>query len=156
MLSLLDQNQRPVFVPAGNGAFNAAGILQNVESQQIVGNMQGCPVVTDPNIPTTLNGSQDPIYVMRAEDLWLWETGIRARCFAGNPGRATHGETSSLFVLCFYGWPLPEEHRRDKRFVNAAVHRQLDPRHRRFWVFAPLTWRGLRLASGEAVARRNL
>ena len=79
MLSLLDQNQRPLFVPAGNGAFNAAGILQNVESQQIVGNMQGCPVVTDPNIPTTLNGSQDPIYVMRVEDLWLWETGIRAR-----------------------------------------------------------------------------
>ena len=79
MLSLLDQNQRPLFVPAGNGAFNAAGILQNVESQQIVGNMQRCPVVTDPNIPTTLNGSQDPIYVMRAEDLWLWETGIRAR-----------------------------------------------------------------------------
>ena len=60
---------------------NAAGVLEAVESQQVVGQVQGLPVVTDPNIPINFGGgtNQDPIYVMRAEDLWLWETGIRAR-----------------------------------------------------------------------------
>jgi hypothetical protein len=41
-------------------------------------------VKTNPNIPTTFGaesggGTEDPIYVMRASDLILWESGIRAR-----------------------------------------------------------------------------
>ncbi|MGO9103064.1 MAG: hypothetical protein ACLP9Y_27855, partial [Mycobacterium sp.] len=36
LLSLLDDNQRPLFIPQANGLFNAAGILERVESQQIV------------------------------------------------------------------------------------------------------------------------
>ena len=83
-LSLLDNQQRPLFLPAANNPFNAAGILSDVASQQVVGQMHGLPVVTDPNISTTAGagtaaGTNDNIYVLRASDLVLWESGIRAR-----------------------------------------------------------------------------
>jgi HK97 family phage major capsid protein len=83
-LSLLDGQQRPLFLPAANNPQNAAGILSDVDSQQVVGQMHGLPVVTDPNITTTDGpgtsvGTNDVIYVLRASDLVLWETGIRAR-----------------------------------------------------------------------------
>jgi len=79
-LSLLDGQQRPLVLPNGNMPFNAAGILTDVDSQQVVGNIHGLPVVTDPNIATTSGaGTEDIIYVMRSSDLILWESGIRAR-----------------------------------------------------------------------------
>ena len=72
------------FLPNANNPFNAAGVLQDVASQQVVGTMHGLPVITDPNITTTAgpgtpSGNQDIIYVLRASDLVLWESGIRAR-----------------------------------------------------------------------------
>jgi HK97 family phage major capsid protein len=81
-LSLLDSTQRPLFLPAANGPMNVAGVVTNVASQQVVGQMHGLPVVTDPNIPTTLGGTtgtQDAIFVMRSSDIVLWESGVRAR-----------------------------------------------------------------------------
>jgi HK97 family phage major capsid protein len=78
--SLLDQNQRPLVLPIAGGPFNVAGLLENVDSQQRVGQIQGLPVVTDPNLPTNLGGgTEDPILVLRASDIVLWEGGIRAR-----------------------------------------------------------------------------
>lgn len=79
--SLLDNNDRPLFLPPSQGLFAAAGVLTDVASQQVVGSMLGLPVVTDPNIPTNLGygTNQDYIYVLRASDLVLWESGIRAR-----------------------------------------------------------------------------
>jgi hypothetical protein len=60
---------------------NAAGILTDVDSQQVVGRMHGLPIVTDPNLPVNLGtgNDEDPIFVMRASDLVLFESGIRAR-----------------------------------------------------------------------------
>lgn len=82
-LSLLDGQQRPLFLPAANHPANAAGILERVDSQQVVGQMHGLPVVTDPNIGTTFgggtDGDEDVIYVLRASDLVLWESGVRTR-----------------------------------------------------------------------------
>jgi hypothetical protein len=84
LLSLLDGNGRPLFLPNAQSPFNAGGILTDVDSQQVVGTVQGLPIVTDPNITTTAGsesggGTEDVIYVMRASDLVLWESGIRAR-----------------------------------------------------------------------------
>jgi HK97 family phage major capsid protein len=84
LLSLLDGNQRPLFLPNAQGPFNAGGILTDVASQQVVGTVQGLPIVTDPNITTTAGlesptGTEDVIYVLRASDLVLYESGIRAR-----------------------------------------------------------------------------
>ena len=85
LLSLLDTTNRPLFIPSANGLFNAAGILTDVASQQVVGQIAGLPVVTDPNISTTSGseygtyGDEDAIYILRASDLILWEGSIRAR-----------------------------------------------------------------------------
>jgi hypothetical protein len=85
-LSLLDPNQRPLFLPNAYHPFNPAGILTDVDSQQVVGNIQGLPVITDPNITTTdggtgsgTGGTDDVILVVRSGDIVLWESGIRAR-----------------------------------------------------------------------------
>lgn len=80
-LSLLDGQQRPLFLPSANQPMNAGGILTDVASQQVVGNMHGLPVVTDPNLEINLGESttEDPIYVLRASDIVLWESGVRAR-----------------------------------------------------------------------------
>jgi HK97 family phage major capsid protein len=79
-LAALDGQQRPLVLPNANMPFNAMGILERVDSQQVVGNVHGLPVITDPNIPTNSGaGTEDWIYVMRSSDLILWEGGIRAR-----------------------------------------------------------------------------
>jgi HK97 family phage major capsid protein len=79
-LALLDNQQRPLFLPDANRPWNAAGVLEEVASQQVVGSIQGLPVVTDPNIATNSGaGTEDIVYVLRASDVVLWESGIRAR-----------------------------------------------------------------------------
>jgi len=50
LLAEFDTTGRPLFLPVSNGLFNAAGVLEDVASQQIVGSIQGLPVVTDPNV----------------------------------------------------------------------------------------------------------
>jgi HK97 family phage major capsid protein len=81
LLTLLDTQNRPLFVPDANNPFNAAGVLEEVDSQQVVGRTHGLPIITDPNIATNLGAgtNEDQIFVMRASDLVLWESGIRAR-----------------------------------------------------------------------------
>ncbi len=84
LLAQLDSQHRPLFVPNAQVPFNAAGVQTAVASQQIVGHALGLPIVTDPNISTTNgpfspSGNEDIAYVMRASDLVLWESGIRAR-----------------------------------------------------------------------------
>ena len=52
--------------------------------------MPGLPIVTDPNLPTTLGsesptGTEDPILITRLSDWILWESGIRTCAFAETP-----------------------------------------------------------------------
>jgi hypothetical protein len=84
LLSLLDTNSRPLFVPEATFPMNAAGILENVEPQDVVGRALGLPIITDANISVTNGdeapvGDEDVIYVVRAQDIALYESGIRAR-----------------------------------------------------------------------------
>lgn len=81
--SLLDTTNRPLFLPAQNNPMNAAGIITDVAAEQVVGNMHGLPVITDPNLPTNLGAgtNQDPILIMRATDHILWESGVRTRAY---------------------------------------------------------------------------
>jgi HK97 family phage major capsid protein len=80
LLAQLDQQSRPLFVPEAS-AFNPVGVLENVDSQQVLGRSHGLVVVTDPNLPTNLGAgtNEDCILVMRASDLVLFEGGLRAR-----------------------------------------------------------------------------
>lgn len=80
LTAALDGDQRPLVLPSGRSVNNVA-TLDAVESQQIVGELQGLPVVTDPNIGTTYGagGDEDLAYVQRSSDLLLYESAIRTR-----------------------------------------------------------------------------
>lgn len=80
-LAVFASDDRPLIVQAGAGADNNIAIPGGVVSQQVVGSMHGLPVVTDPNMPTTLGAgtNEDVVHVLRASDLLLFEGGIRAR-----------------------------------------------------------------------------
>jgi HK97 family phage major capsid protein len=96
LLAAADTTGRPLVLPAANSPQNAMGVLSAVASEQVVGQMHGLPVVTDPNIPTTVNTTRDVILIMRASDSILWESGIRTRTYPTPP--ATAGGPSTLGV----------------------------------------------------------
>lgn len=83
-LAAFDTTDRPLVVPSGPGQ-NQIATFGAVASEQVVGQMHGLPVVTDPNLPTdgTVTGTPpdnaDSILVLRASDLWLFESSIRTR-----------------------------------------------------------------------------
>lgn len=89
-LAALDSTDRPLVLPAAGVPQNAMGTLSAQGGEQVVGQMHGLPVITDPNLPTTLGAgtNEDVIHVYRASDLYLYESGIRTRVFPG-PGSAT-------------------------------------------------------------------
>ncbi len=70
-----DSSGRPLVSPSGN-AFNQVADASAVAAQGPAGEMAGLPVYTDANLPTNLGAgtNQDPTLVMRAEDVFLWET----------------------------------------------------------------------------------
>ena len=81
MLAATDSTGRPLVVPQGQGPQNAVGAFSGVVSEQVVGSVQGLPVVTDPSI-SILGGAgtnEDYILVMRASDSYLWESSVRTR-----------------------------------------------------------------------------
>lgn len=79
-LAAVDGNKRPLVVPSGPGV-NAIATHSSVAAEQVVGQMHGLPVVTDPNMPTTLGTgtNEDVIHVLRASDLLLWESPLKSR-----------------------------------------------------------------------------
>ena len=81
LMAASDSNGRPLVVPEAGNPQNAVATLGAVASQQVVGQMHGLPVVTDPNMPTNLGASttEDVIHVLRASDVLLYESGIRSR-----------------------------------------------------------------------------
>jgi HK97 family phage major capsid protein len=105
-VSAVDSSGRPFVVPRAQGPFNALadGSNQN-NTQGIVGEMLGLPVVVDPNLPTNLPDAQgtpandaDNIVVAKFDDCWLWESAIKAEAF-----EQTYAQNLSLF-LRLYGY----------------------------------------------------
>jgi HK97 family phage major capsid protein len=80
-LAAADSTGRPLVTPNAGSPMNNAATLGAVASEQVVGQMHGLPVITDPNMPTTLGTgtNEDVIHVLRASDLLLFESGIRSR-----------------------------------------------------------------------------
>mgnify|MGYP003482212829 FL=1 len=79
-LGALDTTNRPLVVPdamAGVEAFNAMASTGAPVPQGLVGQIQGLPVVIDPNISITLGAgtNQDVIIVTRRSDQLLFEVG---------------------------------------------------------------------------------
>jgi hypothetical protein len=66
------------------------GVLTKVAAERAVGEMAGLPVVTDANIPITINpgvdltsGTQDAIFVGRWSDVFLYEGRTQYRAYPG-------------------------------------------------------------------------
>ncbi|MGW0764656.1 phage major capsid protein [Streptomyces sp. NPDC002676] len=80
-LAASDSAGRPLVVPDAGNPMNAVATLGAVAAEQVVGQMHGLPVVTDPSMPTTLGAgtNEDVIHIVRASDLLLFESGIRSR-----------------------------------------------------------------------------
>lgn len=101
LLAAVDSQNRPLIVPdTAQGAMNALGTQSGVTSQTRVGTIQGLDVYTDPNLPTNLGAgtNQDPIIVMRADDLLLYESTPRSEAF-----RETKADQLSV-LLRFYNY----------------------------------------------------
>jgi hypothetical protein len=83
----LDSNSnRPLLIPAEQGAFQASGrVDQSTDLNAAVGRVQALPVWVDPNVPTTMNGTattggtQDVTVVGKFSDSWLFESTMRLR-----------------------------------------------------------------------------
>jgi len=77
-LASVDGQQRPLVVPDAGQARNAMGTAaENFGEGQLVGMLQGLPVLVDANIPTNLGGgtNEDRIFGVRASDQIIWEEG---------------------------------------------------------------------------------
>lgn len=81
LTAALDDSKRPLVVPSAQFPQNAVASQNGVVSEQVVGSMQGLPIVTDPNIRTNYGAAtnEDAAYVIRASDSTLYESGIRSR-----------------------------------------------------------------------------
>jgi HK97 family phage major capsid protein len=81
LLAASDSTGRPLVVPSAGNPQNVIATLGAVASEQVVGQMHGLPVITDPSLPTTLGDDtdEDVIHVLRASDALLYESGIRSR-----------------------------------------------------------------------------
>jgi HK97 family phage major capsid protein len=79
-LGAVDSSNRPLVLPdaaAANQAFNAMATGTTSVPQGLVGQIQGLPVVIDPNVPITLGAgtNEDIIVVTRRSDQLLFEVG---------------------------------------------------------------------------------
>ena len=98
LTSALDTTGRPLFLPATNGLFNAAGVQGDVVASGLAGVIQGVPVYTSSLVPTDLGAgtNQDPILVFRPEDNILFESTPRAEVF-----RETYANQGSVLVRMY-------------------------------------------------------
>lgn len=102
VLGAVDANARPFVIP--NGAnFNPLGTTGEQNAQGPAGYFGSYPVYTDPNISLTANSAtnQDEIYVLRTDQLWLYESPMQTASFD-----ATYADNASILfrVLGYIGF----------------------------------------------------
>ena len=116
-LTLLDTTERPLFLPATNSPQNAMGVVSAVAIEQVVGQMHGLPVITDPSIGTAYGTgtNEDLVYVLRASDVVLWESPIRTRVLPETLSGTLTVRLQVYGYLAFSAGRLPEVHRGNHR-----------------------------------------
>jgi len=107
ILGSVDSSARPLVVPSGP-QFNGLGNADSPVAQGFAGTFGGYNVYTDPNISTAANSAtnQDEIYVLRADELWLYESAVQAASFD-----ATYADNASvLFRVLGYMAFIPNRY----------------------------------------------
>jgi HK97 family phage major capsid protein len=100
----VDASNRPLVLPHSLGTMNALGSADNINNTQgVVGEMLGLPVVVDPNIPTNLADAKaapttvaDAVIVGKFKDAWLWEGNLKAEAF-----QQTFAQNLSLYLRLY-------------------------------------------------------
>lgn len=97
-----DSNNRPLVVPADNGAWNVLQVADpQAEVQGLTGSrLLGLDLYQDPNIPSNLGtgANQDVVIVSRMDDNWLMESPVTTRALPQTYG----AQLSVLFQIYEY------------------------------------------------------
>jgi HK97 family phage major capsid protein len=107
LVSSVDTAGRPLVVPSGP-AFNQIANYDGPQAMGLVGSMHGIPVYIDPQVPTNLGTgtNQDVVYLLKQDDLILFESGPRAESF-----RETYADSVGvLFRLYAYVGTMLNRH----------------------------------------------
>jgi HK97 family phage major capsid protein len=100
LMAQVDSQGRPLVVPTAVAFNPLAADNPGPDVQGVAGNFLGLPVVIDPNLPTNLGAgtNQDEIFLVKADDLWLFESQPKAEVF-----RETYADSVGvLFRLYSY------------------------------------------------------
>lgn len=105
--SRFDSQNRPVILPQANNPFNTVSTSPDLNSPQgAVGNIAGMDVFVDPQLPTNINGGQDPIYLYRRNDIKLWESTPSTETFT-----ATYADSGGvLYRMMGYCAMIPDRY----------------------------------------------
>jgi len=97
LASYMDSTGRPLVAPVA-GSFNSLAQAGDNRAQGQVGSLLGMDVFVDPNISTTqgVGANQDVVLMMVRDDIWLWESELRAEAF-----EAPYAESLGLLFRCF-------------------------------------------------------
>ena len=95
--SFTDSTGRPLVVPTAGGFNSMANPMPGMAAGH-VGSVLGMDVYTDPNLPTTLGAgtNQDVVLMFPREDIWLWESDLRAEAFT-----APYADAMGVLFRCF-------------------------------------------------------
>jgi len=107
VLNGYDGQGRPLVSPIAQSV-NAPGSGGTPTAQGFAGEWAGLPVYLDPNIPTNLgaNTNQDVAFVLRADDLWLWESAVETASFDATLA----AQNSILFRVLGFAAFIPHRH----------------------------------------------
>jgi hypothetical protein len=117
VLEALDSSNRPLIVPQG-ASFNSVAISTASAAEGAVGEMASLPVYTDANIPTNIGAgtNQDVVYVLRAPDLYLWESDIAMESFD-----STYADQMSiLFRVSAFSAFIPDRYGASVNAINGT------------------------------------
>ncbi len=107
LASYQDSTGRPLVAPVA-GSFNSMAQAGDNRAQGQVGSLLGMDVFTDPQIPITqgAGANQDVVLMMVRDDIWLWESELRAEAF-----ESPFAESLGVLFRCFgYLGMIPERY----------------------------------------------
>jgi HK97 family phage major capsid protein len=98
MVASFDTQNRPLFLSEAFNPTNAAGVIDRVASQSVVGSLHGLPVIIDAQIPTNLGAgtNQDIIIGAKWDDLFLYESTPRVEAFS-----ATYADSMGVLIRLY-------------------------------------------------------
>lgn len=117
VLAALDSSNRPLVTPNGN-AFNQVAVKGENVAEGFAGELLGMPVYVDPNIVTNRGAAtnQDVVYVLRTDDLWLWETATETASFDATLA----DQNSILFRVLGYSAFIPDRYQSSVQVIDGT------------------------------------